>query len=400
MLEASNVYKGETRFEKNHWGTFILPNGDVWEGEDCNNFFQPRNANGKFLIHRVKDNVRFDGEVLNGKWHGYGTLTMEFGALHGKYIGEWKDNLRHGHGIEVYDDGERFEGGWKNNLYDGHGKLILEDGSSYIGGFWNGNWHGKGLRTLQNGDIIEGTFDRGLLNSKGVYTHVDGRNYIGEFKNTLKHGHGILTYANGERYEGPFKKNVEHGEGLFYTRTSEHEGSEPIIRRGLWQNGEHVKWLTRPRTKLGTTTFLNFFAEIRFSKEGSKLEFRKEQFDTPYAVMVASLLPSLPTGVDEENPFVQAIVRRLARIQHEVIGSDVSNTAVSDLNKLECTISKTEDAIAKASAELLEYEESHEQQKMLASDCHRSLHEMKCKEKVLQDQLESHWKNDIHVSVK
>ena len=55
----------------------------------------------------------------------------------GKYEGEWsvKENMRHGAGIQVWNDGSIYEGLWEHDKAAGPGRLIHADGDVY-----EGNW--------------------------------------------------------------------------------------------------------------------------------------------------------------------------------------------------------------------------------------------------------------------
>ncbi|MAG23783.1 MAG: hypothetical protein CMM09_06920, partial [Rhodospirillaceae bacterium] len=42
----------------------------------------------------------------------FGTETFADGE---KYVGEWKDDKRHGHGTETFADGAKYVGEWKDD---------------------------------------------------------------------------------------------------------------------------------------------------------------------------------------------------------------------------------------------------------------------------------------------
>ena len=54
----------------------------------------------------------YEGQYLNGKFHGQGTYTWADGNT---YAGEWKNNKRHGQGTNTWSDGTVKKGIWKNN---------------------------------------------------------------------------------------------------------------------------------------------------------------------------------------------------------------------------------------------------------------------------------------------
>ncbi|RLO11616.1 hypothetical protein DYB28_006776, partial [Aphanomyces astaci] len=95
---------------------------------------------------------------------------------------------------------------------------------------------------------------------------------------------------------------------------------------------ERTTWLSRPVTKYATLTFVQYFTRIHQVNTGQEIELIKPKFKSPYAVMVAGMLPNLPLGVDPDDPFVKAIVRLLAKTQSVMVGADVLDRTVLQLN--------------------------------------------------------------------
>ena len=87
----------------------------------------------------------------------------------GKYIGEWRDDVRHGKGT-FYGDGYKYIGQWKN-----------------------GKYHGQGTFTRYE-------YKQGTVNKNGY-------KYIGQWKNGLPNGQGIKIYSHGVIEEGIWKNN-------------------------------------------------------------------------------------------------------------------------------------------------------------------------------------------------
>ena len=54
----------------------------------------------------------YEGEMLNGKRHGYGTQNWPDGA---SYEGQWKDHKAHGKGKFLHPGGDVFEGNFKED---------------------------------------------------------------------------------------------------------------------------------------------------------------------------------------------------------------------------------------------------------------------------------------------
>ena len=92
-----------------------------------------------------------------------GTRTFGDGS---KYLGEWRNNKRHGQGTYTWDRGRSYK---------------------YVGEWRNGKRHGHG------------TFTPGPLS---IFA---GDKYVGEWRNNKRHGQGTFTYANGRKKEGIWK---------------------------------------------------------------------------------------------------------------------------------------------------------------------------------------------------
>eukprot|EP00913_Durusdinium_trenchii_P024990 g23455.t2 len=120
-------------------------------------------------------------------------MEVEGGA---RYKGQWRGNMRHGHGILTRADGHRYEGAWLDNRAHGHGTFTESSGTSYEG------------PTL-----------------KEWYVHIDGTTYEGEWHSDEKSGRGIETWSDGARYEGEFLHGSKHGVGIYKSGTGvQYEG--------------------------------------------------------------------------------------------------------------------------------------------------------------------------------
>ena len=169
-----------------------------------------------------------------------------FGIYHNKnteedfetYTGEWHNNLPHGKGKCVYQNGHIYEGMWSNGLYSGLGKYIFKTGDSFSGYFLSGNFHGNGKLVRQNKGMIFGNWTYGQLNKINKIQLNNGDQYIGEClldtNNLSKHGKGKYIYQNGDFYEGEWKNNKKHGEGMY----KYHDGKE---LNGIWENDKLIK---------------------------------------------------------------------------------------------------------------------------------------------------------------
>ena len=78
-----------------------------------------------------------------------------------RYDGQWnqESNLRHGLGIQAWQDGSIYQGMWADDKANGKGRLIHADG-----------------------DIYEGEWKDDKAHGQGVYKHTDGAEYNGDWK--------------------------------------------------------------------------------------------------------------------------------------------------------------------------------------------------------------------------
>lgn len=120
----------------------------------------------------------FVGDILNCQAHGWGVYKNKLRGYH--YEGEWKKNLPHCKGEEVFTS---------------------EQGDDrYIGGFIYGNKFGEGIYQFANGNVYEGGFYNGYSDGHGKLTLSNGESYEGEWKLGSMHGKGTYKWPNGEKY--------------------------------------------------------------------------------------------------------------------------------------------------------------------------------------------------------
>ncbi|XP_008837583.1 MORN repeat-containing protein 3 isoform X3 [Nannospalax galili] len=103
------------------------------------------------------------------------------------YVGEWKDNLKHGKGTQIWKKtGAIYEGDWKFGKQDGYGTLSLPDPKTgkykrlYSGWWKGGKKSGYGIQFFgskdyyeENGNRYEGYWERGMKNGHGHFFHLD-----------------------------------------------------------------------------------------------------------------------------------------------------------------------------------------------------------------------------------
>ena len=158
---------------------------------------------------------RYEGEILNSRWHGAGIYYyLDPGDLRG----------------------DRYEGNFINGSKEGKGTYYWSSRDVYVGDFKNNKIEGFGTKTYSTGSKYVGEFKNGQFDGQGTFTYLtEGDEYVGQFKEDYRHGSGIYSYANGERYVGMYQKGKKNGQGILYGKN----GS--ILKQGVWKDGKFVE---------------------------------------------------------------------------------------------------------------------------------------------------------------
>ena len=145
------------------------------------------------------------------------------------YFGEFKKGTmnRHGRGLFIWEDGEKYMGYWVNDKREGQGKNTYTNGNKYEGSYKNGKKEGFGIYKWENGDSYSGNWKNDMKEGKGTYKFHNGDVYEGMFKNDKINGKGKYIWANKIQYEGQFKNNTIEKDGVLkYTFTKYNEESK------------------------------------------------------------------------------------------------------------------------------------------------------------------------------
>ena len=198
---------------------------------------------------RLIDQGEYVGEWKNGKENGKGIRFYRAGLMNNdicKYEGEWKDGKYHGQGTFIDRVGGKkkcwpklsnlapkkpvlkksvlkdklkkytlskpeitqYEGEWKDGLKHGHGIRTSSSGGWEFIGKWKNGKYFHGTFYFENGDKHFGFFKDGLADGHGIRTYSDGRKYSGEFKYAQYHGQGTYYSSSGGKLVGRFKEGI------------------------------------------------------------------------------------------------------------------------------------------------------------------------------------------------
>ena len=71
----------------------------------------------------------------------------------------------------------KYEGEILNGLPHGYGTLVYNTGITYVGEFQEGKYHGQGTLTIPNEGMYVGEFKDGLFDGSGTFYYCEGTNF-------------------------------------------------------------------------------------------------------------------------------------------------------------------------------------------------------------------------------
>jgi hypothetical protein len=86
-----------------------------------------------------------------------------------RYVGEFRNGVRNGHGVFQCEDGSRYDGEWADDVRHGRGIFISAAGDEYTGDFASDEMHGRGEMRWVCGDVYTGEFRRGRREGEGEF---------------------------------------------------------------------------------------------------------------------------------------------------------------------------------------------------------------------------------------
>lgn len=198
--------------------SFVDDNGDQFDGRET--------ADGTFVgVIDYRDGGRYEGEAVDGKRHGRGTMTYANG---GRYTGAWRHDKWHGEGVGIAENGNRYEGTYRNHQKHGTGVYVWSEGDRYQGGFVDGLPEGDGVKLFANGDRYDGGWKAGMRDGEGRMVYANGDRYAGTWRQDKYHGTGRYRWAAGHQYDGDWETGQRHGSGRF-------EFKDGKVYEGAWR---------------------------------------------------------------------------------------------------------------------------------------------------------------------
>ncbi|KAL4500677.1 hypothetical protein ABPG72_003101 [Tetrahymena utriculariae] len=183
----------------------------------------PKIINKNFIKQTIKyknGNI-YEGDVLDGKKHGYGVFIF---SNQQKYEGEWQNNKRHGKGTQYFQNGSiKYQGQWQDDQYHGFGTLFYKDPQplkildqqmlQFQLLIQKQNTLSQAqVDQLQREFIIKvkERYYQDLSQLQDFYVK-----YEGDFKYGKKDGFGTIYFSNNDYFVGQFVNNQANGNGNY-----------------------------------------------------------------------------------------------------------------------------------------------------------------------------------------
>ena len=242
-------------------GVVIFANGEILRG----NFIRGKmNGNGE---HIRKDGSVYKGVFKNDKYDGLGKEFYEDGT---KFEGFFSEGQKK-YGIHQWTNGSKYQGQFLNGLFHGKGVYNWSNKKMYDGNWVNGKMNGKGKFIYQDGSIYEGEFVDGKKSGYGVYKWENDKYYEGKWKNDKQNGYGVYHDKNkivrGYWLDGKIKNRNINKFNIKKKKTYMRNRNEFFDQKGITQEYFYKRYnLSEKKKKNKSVNDLNFVPTF-FDKE-------------------------------------------------------------------------------------------------------------------------------------
>lgn len=170
---------------------------------------------GRYVVSsdpKYKNGI-YEGEFLNGKFHGFGIYQFKPGKENrgDRYVGNFRDGQMTSNGTYYFANGEKYIGNFQDGQRNGLGTQYMKNGDRFSGEWKNDQFHGFGKLTFPAGEEYEGHFAHGMRNGEGVMKFADGARFSGKFIADQRYGQGVEVRGDGTQFEGSWIADKREG---------------------------------------------------------------------------------------------------------------------------------------------------------------------------------------------
>ena len=226
------------------------------------------------------DEFIYVGEYVNKYITGYGKYYDDIISYHGN----WENNKFYGKGYLLYNNKNdhnimKYIGNFKNGLKHGLGKEYYQKNFHYEGEFKKDVKYGKGILYKDNNIIFEGDwYDNEPINNDKFYKMYDGSETF-EYNNisinsniNITFNNQIITYYKDQeylKYQGKVLNNVYNGFGKYFMK---YEDKYWLLYEGNFLNGlYHGKGILYNYDK--SIYYSGFFKQGLIAEENVEINF-------------------------------------------------------------------------------------------------------------------------------
>ncbi|WP_099205361.1 hypothetical protein [Scatolibacter rhodanostii] len=176
-------------------------------------------------VKRIAKSAHYEGDMKDGKRHGFGVSYSESGTL--SYAGFWENDKKSGLGISFREtDHAVHVANWSENKPDSFVSLFDTKGNlQYSGSVQGGEKDGIGVSyRLEDGSVFVGKWEKGQPTEFGSVFDTKGHLiYTGMWEDGRRNGTGSEFNENGEViFTGEWRED-KHYNGVLYKRPSARE---------------------------------------------------------------------------------------------------------------------------------------------------------------------------------
>lgn len=195
-------------------------------------------------------NLLYTGNFANGRPTGaypstgnYSSYKFEVfeGSGCDRYVGETRNEQRHGFGAYVWRNGNVWFGDWNNGARNGNGIFMTHNASRWEISSCSGDDCAKILASddVDYRELAKTTLARAM---QYVSYNFNNGSYKGQISNGQLNGFGIYRWRNGEHHIGGWTNGAEDGMGIrLASDGNEISGCRgAVIYVGDWENGNRT----------------------------------------------------------------------------------------------------------------------------------------------------------------